>query len=541
MEKPNKDTKQTSREDATTVREGIKNFINYWLSRGPVDKVIAGARQAVDFASANIPFEAAARYRQEIGGIFTSYEQLLSIPGVGQEVIEELGSYVKRLDLAKLNALLPQTTSGNRVDAYVNGPDCLRVLLDEIGRAERYIHFSVMLFFNDQSGKKIAGALLEALKRGVQVRLMADFGITALGYNKSLDVGDMEEVIEELKEAGGRVINTFKTCYGNEEWPAKRAELTSRGVPESSLFLQDYVQKQMTMGVNVVNHRKFMIVDGISSIVGSVNVGDQYLFDTPVLSDPEQIYAEGDRGQRLGVPAREEEWHDGCFRIRGAAAITLNRIFSFQWTVLGGDVFDPEDTFYKPETDMRFGDEECTLYASFPGNPVNVIQQYYLSLLTYAGDETVIVNPYLIDQAFWDELKSLDEQRARCIALCNPLRVNDHPTNGSAVRSNMYEPFLKGVAFYDYSHTERFSHWKITYDKRSGCVFHGSYNINERSACHDFELGVLVKGRSFADQVKKMIDYDLSVSEKVSGPETFFKYPALHPSTYWNKLTQNFT
>ncbi|SEG45989.1 phosphatidylserine/phosphatidylglycerophosphate/cardiolipin synthase family protein [Paenibacillus sp. UNC499MF] len=541
MEKPDKDAEQTFCEDATAVQEGVKNFINFWLSKGPVADVIEGARQAVDFASANIPQEAAARYRQEIGGIFTSYEQLRSIPGTGEDVIEELGSYVKGLDLAKLNALLPQTSAGNKVDAYVNGPDCLRVLLEEMGKAKRYIHFSVMLFFNDTSGNKIVEALLDALKRGVKVRLMADFGVTALGYNKNLAVGDLDEVIDKLKEAGGQVINTFKTCYGKEEWPAKRAELASQGVPESSLFLQDYVQKQMTMGVNVVNHRKFMIVDGISAIVGSVNVGDQYLFDTPVLHDSGQAQPDGEAGHGQGVPAREEEWHDGCFRIQGAAALTLNRIFSFQWTVLGGDVFDPEDPFYKPETDLRFGDEECTLYASFPGNPVNVIQQYYLSLLTYAGDETVIVNPYLIDQAFWDELKSLDEQRAKCIALCNPLRVNDHPTNGSAVRSNMYEPFLKGVAFYDYSHTERFSHWKITYDKRSDCVFHGSYNINERSACHDFELGVLVKGKAFADKVKKMIDYDLSVSEKISGPETFFKYPALHPSTYWNKLTQNFT
>lgn len=65
-----------------------------------------------------------------------------------------------------------------------------------------------------------------------------------------------------------------------------------------------------------------------------------------------------------------------------------------------------DDAFYHPNVNYHFGEEECTLFASFPGNPVNLIQQYYLNLITYATEETVIVNPYLIDQEFWDRLGS---------------------------------------------------------------------------------------------------------------------------------------
>jgi cardiolipin synthase len=520
-----------------TLQLAMVNILNYRLSGGPLDLVVEGAGQAVDFVDTHIPHETAARFRQELGGIFTSTEQLLDIPGVEPAALERLAYLVREMDLGKLNALAPQTTWHNQVDAYVNGPDCLNLILEEISRAERYLHLSVMLFFNDRAGNRIAQALIDALARGVIVRVMVDFGVTAFGYENNLQVGDFKSIAERLKAAGGKVIDTFHNCYSKADWPGKREELASQGVPESSLLLQDYVQEQIVTGTNVVNHRKFIAIDGITSIVGSINVGDQYLFDTPI----QTTGSSDSEGRQLGYPSREEEWHDGCIRIRGAAARSLNRTFAFQWTVLGGDGFDPEDDFYDPDVDLHYGEEQCTVFTSFPGNPVNLIRQYHLQLLQYAADETIIVNPYLIDEAFWERLRSLDEGRARHITICNPLHVNDHLTNLAAVRSHMYEPFEKGVAFYDYSFTKRFSHWKISYDKRSDSVFHGSYNLNERSALHDFELGILIKSKPFADQVRKMIAYDLSVSEPITDSKAFFKHPALHPSTYLNKITEYFT
>jgi cardiolipin synthase A/B len=51
--------------------------------------------------------------------------------------------------MEKLRVLVPQMTQHNQVDAYVNGPDNMQVILEEIRQAERYIHLSMMLFFND--------------------------------------------------------------------------------------------------------------------------------------------------------------------------------------------------------------------------------------------------------------------------------------------------------------------------------------------------------------------------------------------------------
>lgn len=84
-------------------------------------------------------------------------------------------------------------------------------------------------------------------------------------------------------------------------------------------------------GLNVIDHRKFMIIDGVTSIIGSLNIGDQYTFATPIQEAPDQQV----EGRPLGIPAKEEEWHDGCFRIQGAVAQSLNAVFHSRWLLLG--------------------------------------------------------------------------------------------------------------------------------------------------------------------------------------------------------------
>ncbi|WP_379158490.1 phosphatidylserine/phosphatidylglycerophosphate/cardiolipin synthase family protein [Paenibacillus sp. sgz5001063] len=520
------------------LQQDVIDFVNYYISGGSLKAVADPSERVSSLIAAALEGGAARAYRQAIGGVITELRQLTELPGFSKELLEQLAAEISRLDSGKLRALAPRTTRNNQVDAYVNGPQCLEMLLEEIAQARRYIHLSVMLFFNDDSGNRIADELQRALERGVQVRIMVNYTVTALGYGHNLEVGRFQEISDRLENAGAKLKDTFHSYYSAIEWSRRRAELKAQGVPESILFLQDKVQEDVEVtGLNVIDHRKFMIIDGITSIVGSLNIGDQYTFATPIeASASVQV-----DGRPMGVPVREEEWHDGCFRIRGAAALPLNDVFRSRWLLLRGDFFDPGETFYLPEGNTDFGSEECTLFVSFPGNPVNLIQQYYLDLITYAADETVIVNPYLIDQAFWDRLNELGPECSCHLAICNPLEVNDHPTNRAAVRSNMFVPFCNGVSFYDYSATERFSHWKITYDHRSHAVFHGSYNINERSACHDFELGLLVKGEAFAAKVKAMIDYDLGVSRKITDKKEFFKHPWMHPSTYVNKATRNYT
>jgi cardiolipin synthase len=515
----------------------ILDFFNYYCSNGPLEVLTEEEHTIRSIAALLGSKDIFSRYRQELGGCFTSVEELKRLPGISDDLVTALVLLLGQLNVEKLKVLTPRTTQGNQVDAYVNGPYNLKVILEEIKQAKQYIHFTMMLFFNDRSGNLVMDALLDALARGVMVRVMVDYGITKLGYGLKLEVGDFKSLADKLEAAGGKVLDCFGNCYSKLDWTQKREQLKRQGVNDGILYLQDLVQEGIRSDLNIVNHRKFIVIDGVTSIIGSLNIGEQYTYETPVVtSGGQQI-----DGRMLGIPREEEQWHDGCFRIRGEFALPLNRLFQAQWIVLGGDFFDPDDHFYYPPMDRKFGEEECSLLASFPGNPVNMIKQYFLDLVAYTEDETIIVNPYLIDEDFWKAVQSLDKESARRLTLCNSLEVNDHLTNKAAVRSGMYKPSVNGVSFFDYSQTGRFSHWKITYDKRANCVLHGSYNLNMRSALHDFEAVVLVKSQSFAEKIKAMIIYDLQVSEKITDASEFFKYPFLHPSSYLNDVSRYFT
>jgi cardiolipin synthase len=102
--------------------------------------------------------------------------------------------------------------------------------------------------------------------------------------------------------------------------------LEQLGVDESSLILQDLVESGIGKGLDIINHSKLMVIDGVTSILGSFNVGDQYLIETPI-DIPNKVEVDG---RMLGVPRNLEEWYNGCFRIRGALALSLNQLFYTQ-------------------------------------------------------------------------------------------------------------------------------------------------------------------------------------------------------------------
>jgi cardiolipin synthase len=83
------------------------------------------------------------------------------------------------------------------------------------------------------------------------------------------------------------------------DWAAKREELARESIGEAVLFLQDLLPAGVYNNLNVCNHRKFMVIDGNASVIGSLNIGDRYLYDTP-LTDAESAES-GVYG--LGIPA----------------------------------------------------------------------------------------------------------------------------------------------------------------------------------------------------------------------------------------------
>lgn len=96
------------------------------------------------------------------------------------------------------------------------------------------------------------------------------------------------------------------------------------------------------------------------------------------------------------------------------------------WTTLGGDVFDFTTEFYtgQDEEMASRGEDTCVLLSSFPGNPINSISSCLYQMVTNAQTETIIHNPYITDEEFWETLKKLDPTQQAKIHLVSSLQTN---------------------------------------------------------------------------------------------------------------------
>ena len=126
--------------------------------------------------------------------------------------------------------------AGNRLELIESGEERLRMLLALIGGAQRSIKMLMYMFNPDRAGVAVRDALVEAARRGVEVRLLVDgFGSAA-----------RPEFFRPLNEAGGEEC-VFNPSYGRR-----------------------YLLR---------NHQKLIVVDERTAIIGGANIDETYLSD----------------------------------------------------------------------------------------------------------------------------------------------------------------------------------------------------------------------------------------------------------------------
>ena len=410
----------------------------------------------------------------------------------------------------------PIRKENNHTELYIDGPDCLSMLLREIKKARHFIHVQVMLLYSDEAGFKVPRALAEKAREGVEVRVMSDSDMSnivrAIEKVRSSGTSDFSEIKGLFSQAGVKFVASDKESYRLTNWDEERTILQKRSVPEKFLIMQDAIQDEVQLNANVFDHRKLIVFDGETAVVTGSNIGNKYLYD----EQPDE------KKKNSG-----ELWHDGALLIKGPFVTILNEQFASKWMVRGGDVFDYQKHYRSRES---YGTDACTIYGHFPGMKENHIRDYYLRKVKECRGKFIIENPYINDELFWKEISNLEKEQAEKIIIINPYKAkgNDYPQNVSAIKCRMWQPFQKGVSFYSYE--KRMTHWKIALDVADKEVFLGSYNLNHRSALHDFEMNVLVESEQLAEKVKEMLERDMSQSSKVTSAEEFYQHPKMHPS-----------
>jgi cardiolipin synthase len=222
---------------------------------------------------------------------------------------------------------------GNMVEMLRSGDQAYPRMLEEIGRAQKSVGLCSYIFRADEAGEKFHEALIEAQKRGVQVRVLID-GIGS-GYF----------------------------------WSGTYDRLRKSGVPVAR-FLHSYFPWQ-TPFLNLRNHRKLLVVDGRVAFTGGLNIG----------------------AENVEATNPSHRVRDTHFRIEGPVVEQLTDAFADDWLFTTGEHLPDADWFPPLEP---VGTVSARVVPSGPDEDMEQIEFATLHAISCARESIRVVTPYFL-------------------------------------------------------------------------------------------------------------------------------------------------
>jgi cardiolipin synthase A/B len=163
----------------------------------------------------------------------------------------------------KKKKLIEQYTSRNKVTLVRGGKPYFDCLLGMIEAAKESIHLQVYIYNDDETGQRVADALKAAVKRNVEVHLLAD-GYASNAISKSF--------IHSLEQAGIH-FRFFNPLFKSRNF---------------------YLGRRL--------HHKVVVIDTKCALVGGVNITDRYndMTEKPAWLDF-GLYIEGEAAKELCI------------------------------------------------------------------------------------------------------------------------------------------------------------------------------------------------------------------------------------------------
>jgi len=176
---------------------------------------------------------------------------------------------------------------GNDVELLSGTRQVIDRLIADIDTAGHHVHVLSYIYADDETGRRVADALARAAGRGVACRVLVD-AVGSRGMFRRLGPKMVEQGIE-LKEA--LPVGLFRALMAR---------------------------------IDLRNHRKLAIIDGLTAYTGSQNI------------------INADYGHR------DMAWHDLTTRLTGPAVLELQAVFMEDWYFETDEVLDGEGIFPAP-------------------------------------------------------------------------------------------------------------------------------------------------------------------------------------------------
>lgn len=357
-----------------------------------------------------------------------------------------------------LKDTLSPLTSDNAVKLMINGENKFPDVLEALKNAKDHIHIEYYIFEDDHIGREIENILIQKVREGIHVRFIYD-------------------------DYGSRAIR--KTMV---------PRMRSHGIESFPFFKIRFIT--LANRLNYRNHRKIIVIDGITAFVGGINVSDRYIND---IRQPEKLF-----------------WRDTHLRIDGPGVQYLQYLFLCDWNFCAELKLEPNDEFFPPLSSIPVkGNKIIQIAASGPDSPSPVILYAILQAINLASEEILITSPYFIPN---DSL--LD---ALCIAALGGVKVkilvplrSDSMFVDYAVRSYYSDLLKAGIEIFQYS--KGLIHAKtMVCDAKIAMV--GTANMDSRSFDLNFEVNAIVYDKQVANELATIFYADLKDSVKLNETE----------------------
>ena len=346
------------------------------------------------------------------------------------------------------------------VDAPMRNPKAaMDQLIADIDQARSHVHIAFYIWLNDNTGERVARALVAAARRGVQCRVMVD----ALG-SRSFHGGPLWR---QLAQAGVKLLATLDDVSRLRHMAFSRVDLR--------------------------DHRKLVVIDNRIAYCGSQNCADPEFL-------PKAAYA---------------PWVDVLLRCQGPVVQQMQCLFLSGWIPETGEHGLDGLACEAPVPSQEGAAEQGCVAQLFETGPTarhNAMSDMFVASLYTARREIIITTPYFVpDEALLRALCAAP-RRGVHTRIIFPAR-NDSWLVGNACRSCHADLMSSGVKVYEYPlgllHAKT-----LTVDAAIALV--GSANMDRRSLELNYENNLLVADAAVTATIRERQQGYLSVSNEVT-------------------------
>ena len=298
------------------------------------------------------------------------------------------------------------------------------------------------------------------------------------------------------KRQEGVAVNVIYDSFGSSDTPKAFLErLKAGGVNVVEFNPMNPLKSKKAYSLNDRDHRKILVVDGATAIVGGVNLSTTY-----------QVHPSGKSGSPPGRPAAH--WRDTDLEITGPAVARLQTLFFDHWREQHGPAL--ADLGWFPALTPT-GGAAVRIIGSSPDRDT---PRYYVTVISAirSAEKSVTASAaYFVPTR--DEMDALTEAARRGVDVRLLLPDKSDSPNSIALGHAHYADLLEAGAKIYETHDLVLHSKTVVVDGVWSVV--GSSNFDHRSVIFNDEVDAVVLGADTARELEAMFEDDRAAASAI--------------------------